>query len=204
VSYQRPGDCNLQSFVEGLANLEGWAVLWGLLRRLFRRRKAGRNTSEPSSIAVRSDPAWVSRLPPSVLIVDVETTGLTPSDRIITFAGIGLRTAGLPRGQFEMEYSHHSASAIPTHAALLLMTMRTSSFDPTCLKGPSGRLLCFSSRCVLSLAHNRPIRVLRFLPRSRRSPRERNDHVDRHRRHGTHEQNGNEFHRNAPRSWERP
>jgi DNA polymerase-3 subunit epsilon len=45
-------------------------------------------------------------MPASIVFCDVETTGLGESDRVITFAGIGLRTAALANGQFDLSYSH--------------------------------------------------------------------------------------------------
>ena len=65
-------------------------MLWGLLTRLFGPK----------------DPRWLKRLPASIVFCDVETTGLRGTDRIVTFAGIGLRTGALARREFDLAYSH--------------------------------------------------------------------------------------------------
>jgi DNA polymerase-3 subunit epsilon len=53
-----------------------------------------------------ASPEWLARLPPSIGFFDVETTGFYESDRIVSFACIGLKTAALATGAFELEYSY--------------------------------------------------------------------------------------------------
>ncbi|UMY16873.1 3'-5' exonuclease [Methylobacterium organophilum] len=45
-------------------------------------------------------------LPPHVVAVDVETTGLGSGDRIVTLAAICLETSGLESGAIDLEYMH--------------------------------------------------------------------------------------------------
>jgi DNA polymerase III subunit epsilon len=74
------------------------------LARLFQRRERSiRSQSAPIASPV---PTWLSHLPASVVFCDVETTGITLDDRIVSFAGIGLKTAPLANGTFELAYSH--------------------------------------------------------------------------------------------------
>jgi DNA polymerase III subunit epsilon len=51
-------------------------------------------------------PRWLSRLPRSIGFFDVETTGLYDSDRVVTFAGIGLKPASLATDEVELETSY--------------------------------------------------------------------------------------------------
>ena len=60
----------------------------------------------PRSSRTTGTPAWLARLPASVAFCDVETTGLTNTDRIVTFAAIGLQTASLANGRLDLEYSY--------------------------------------------------------------------------------------------------
>jgi DNA polymerase-3 subunit epsilon len=53
-----------------------------------------------------ASPKWLARLPPSIVFFDVETTGFYESDRIVTFAGIALKTATLATDEVEVEYSY--------------------------------------------------------------------------------------------------
>jgi DNA polymerase III subunit epsilon len=66
----------------------------------------GRRAIQGGSQPIVVTPAWLSRLPASVVFCDVETTGLTDADRMVSFSGIGLQTAPLANGQFELAYSH--------------------------------------------------------------------------------------------------
>ena len=84
------------------ATWEG-TVLWGTLRRLSGRGVPG---VSPGGASIATTPAWLTQLPSTVLFCDVETTGLTASDRIVSFAGIGLKTAALASGNFELAYWH--------------------------------------------------------------------------------------------------
>jgi DNA polymerase III subunit epsilon len=52
------------------------------------------------------NPRWLTRLPASVVFCDVETTGFTYTDRIVTFAAIGLQTASLASGRLDLEYEY--------------------------------------------------------------------------------------------------
>jgi len=72
--------------------------MWGFLKR----SKSENTAAEGATVA----PAWLSQLPSKVLVCDVETTGLTSHDRIVTFAGIGMTTAPLASGQFNLSYSY--------------------------------------------------------------------------------------------------
>lgn len=51
-------------------------------------------------------PAWLAQLPAKVLVVDVETTGLTNRDRLVSFAGVLLETEALGDGKFQLRYMH--------------------------------------------------------------------------------------------------
>jgi len=51
-------------------------------------------------------PAWLSRLPSRLFFVDVETTGLHRSDRIVSFAGILLTTKDLAQAQLNIKHVH--------------------------------------------------------------------------------------------------
>ncbi len=48
----------------------------------------------------------VSSLPPKIVFLDTETTGLTSEDRIVSFAGILLDTADVPKGGAQIELVH--------------------------------------------------------------------------------------------------
>jgi DNA polymerase-3 subunit epsilon len=48
----------------------------------------------------------VSSLPPKIVFLDTETTGLTSEDRIVSFAGILLETADLPKGGAKIDLVH--------------------------------------------------------------------------------------------------
>src|SRR5262249_37898478 len=53
-------------------------------------------------------PVWLTQMPPKILFVDVETTGLhAGSDRIVSFAGILMTSADLVRGCLDMKYAHY-------------------------------------------------------------------------------------------------
>lgn len=71
----------------------------GWLARLFGRGSRGVASAD-------THPAWLAKMPSSVAFCDVETTGLSEHDRVITFAGIGLKTASLARGEFDLAYSY--------------------------------------------------------------------------------------------------
>jgi DNA polymerase III subunit epsilon len=72
-------------------------MFWGILQRLLGRRpRDGVQPLQP----------WLSRLPASIISIDVETTGLAASDRVVSFAGIGLKTEALASGKFELSYLH--------------------------------------------------------------------------------------------------
>jgi DNA polymerase III subunit epsilon len=45
-------------------------------------------------------------LPASIAFCDVETTGFTYTDRIVTFAAIGLQTASLANGELDLKHSY--------------------------------------------------------------------------------------------------
>src|SRR3954468_15508526 len=78
-------------------------MLWNLLRRLFGRRPVA-GEGQPSPFDGTSD--WLKRLRASVAFCDVETTGLSHTDRIVSFGGIGLRTAALASGKFDISFSY--------------------------------------------------------------------------------------------------
>ena len=71
-------------------------AVWGLLKRLFglKRPEAPRR------------PSAAKRLPASIVFCDIETTGLRDTDRIVSFAGIGVQTAQLASGVLDLAYSH--------------------------------------------------------------------------------------------------
>ena len=77
------------------------------LRRLFgseRRHKpativrGGRPSELPSS--------WLPSLPSRVVAVDIETTGLTAADRIVSLAAILVDTRDLAAGGFDLKHLH--------------------------------------------------------------------------------------------------
>ena len=47
---------------------------------------------------------WPSHLPASVAFCDVETTGLSNQDRIVSFGGIGMTSRNFAKGQPDLEY----------------------------------------------------------------------------------------------------
>jgi len=51
-------------------------------------------------------PAWLAKMPKRVAFVDVETTGLTEEDRIVSLAVILLETAGLIEARFSLRHVH--------------------------------------------------------------------------------------------------
>lgn len=51
-------------------------------------------------------PEWLVELPPKILFVDVETTGLHSSDRVVSIGAILLETAGLERRQLAIRFTH--------------------------------------------------------------------------------------------------
>jgi DNA polymerase-3 subunit epsilon len=51
-------------------------------------------------------PCWLADLPASILFVDVQTTGLSAADRVVTFGAVQLTTAPLLEGAFELETAH--------------------------------------------------------------------------------------------------
>lgn len=51
-------------------------------------------------------PAWLAKMPERVAFVDVETTGLSAEDRVVSVAAVSLETAGLAEGQFRLKFSH--------------------------------------------------------------------------------------------------
>jgi DNA polymerase-3 subunit epsilon len=75
-------------------------MLWGLFKRLF--------GQDASSIAPANlvTPSWLKRLPARVAFFDVETTGLTPADRVVSLAAIGLQTASLATEELQLKYLH--------------------------------------------------------------------------------------------------
>jgi hypothetical protein len=62
---------------------------------------------------------WLARLPPSIGFFDVETTGFYESDRIVTFAGIGLNPttnkARTPAPAASEEEARSNGAYIATH-----------------------------------------------------------------------------------------
>jgi DNA polymerase III epsilon subunit-like protein len=49
---------------------------------------------------------WLDRIPASVAFCDVETTGLSKDDRIVSFGGIGMISDELAKGRFHLAYSY--------------------------------------------------------------------------------------------------
>ena len=49
---------------------------------------------------------WLDRIPASVAFCDVETTGLTKDDRIVSFGGIGMIRSELANGRVELAYTY--------------------------------------------------------------------------------------------------
>jgi DNA polymerase III subunit epsilon len=84
--------------------------MWGWLRNLFSRTLQQQESISPIKPtwhpAVASDATWLANLPASLVALDVETTGLHSSDRIVTFGAILLPTAPLAEGLFEASCLH--------------------------------------------------------------------------------------------------
>ena len=51
-------------------------------------------------------PTWFNGWPRSIAFFDVETTGITPSDRVVSLAIIAMKTDQLPDGNFDLEVAH--------------------------------------------------------------------------------------------------
>jgi DNA polymerase-3 subunit epsilon len=51
-------------------------------------------------------PEWLAGMPKKIAFVDVETTGLTDTDRIVSFGGILLNTAAFAENRFSLKYIH--------------------------------------------------------------------------------------------------
>jgi DNA polymerase-3 subunit epsilon len=51
-------------------------------------------------------PVWAHGLPPYVIFVDVETTGLRSTDKIVSLAAARLHTAGFAAGKLDVEMLH--------------------------------------------------------------------------------------------------
>jgi DNA polymerase III epsilon subunit-like protein len=51
-------------------------------------------------------PPWLTKIPTRVAFVDVETTGLTGDDRVVSFAGILLHTPELANKRLNLNYVH--------------------------------------------------------------------------------------------------
>ena len=51
-------------------------------------------------------PAWLTKMPRRIAFVDVETTGLSAEDRIVSFAAILVETAQLVENQFSLKHVH--------------------------------------------------------------------------------------------------
>lgn len=64
---------------------------------------APRSSPVPSTPEV---PVWVRRLPPKILFVDCETTGLYHADRPVTFAGIVLETGPMAESMLRYRWVH--------------------------------------------------------------------------------------------------
>ncbi|MEX0696751.1 MAG: exonuclease domain-containing protein [Dongiaceae bacterium] len=75
--------------------------MWSWLKRLF-----GQPPPKVPRGAAAPEPSWLKVIPPRVVAVDVETTGLTASDRIVSLAAIRLDTHDLPAGGLDLKYLH--------------------------------------------------------------------------------------------------
>ena len=79
--------------------------MWNWLWRLF----GGSGVRRPSATVaapVPASPRWLAGIPSRVVAVDVETTGLTASDRIVSLAAVLLDTRDLAVGGFDLKYLH--------------------------------------------------------------------------------------------------
>lgn len=66
------------------------------------------NRLEPAISATLTRPPWLARVPATILFVDVETTGFRAgADRIVSYAGILLKTADLAEGELAIGYNHY-------------------------------------------------------------------------------------------------
>ena len=48
---------------------------------------------------------WLDRIPASVAFCDVETTGLSKDDRIVSFGGIGMISDEFARSRLQLVYT---------------------------------------------------------------------------------------------------
>ena len=76
--------------------------MWNWIRRLF----GWGDVRSPAAATMPASPAWLAGLPSRIVAVDVETTGLTPSDHIVSLAAILLDTRDLAAGGFDLKYLH--------------------------------------------------------------------------------------------------
>ncbi len=58
------------------------------------------------SLLSSSEPSWLRNMPPRVLAIDVETTGLTENDRVVSVGMLLLDTRSLLTGHVEMKINH--------------------------------------------------------------------------------------------------
>ena len=98
--------------------------MFGWLARLFQRRRGGRDDGPGRTPACSAEaatarwewpdgsarpeplPGWFNRLPDRFVLLDVETTGIHSSDRIVTLAAISVERTALLRDSMTINYMH--------------------------------------------------------------------------------------------------
>jgi hypothetical protein len=81
---------------------------------------------------------WPDHVPGSVAFCDVETTGLGPHDRIVSFGGIGMISRDLAKGRPDLEHLYlGSILARATAAApskFMAFRIRLHKIDSQCVR----------------------------------------------------------------------
>jgi DNA polymerase-3 subunit epsilon len=102
-------------------------------------------------------PSWVSRLPQKILFIDVETTGLSAEDRLVSFAGILLETRTLAQLEIKVKQTHLVFNPeLPCHpraSAVHGYDDWTLSHQPT-FEEHAGVIRDLISEADLMVAHN--------------------------------------------------
>jgi len=108
-------------------------------------------------MANRAQPHWANRLPARIGFVDVETTGLYASDRVVSLAVIQLETGPLTNGKLELDLIHLIFNpGCKSHPR----ARDVHGYSDTCLGYQeafttyASQIAGFLSRCDLLVAHN--------------------------------------------------
>ena len=140
---------------------KGYAKMLRWLRRLFggggdRPTDVGTVATQPEP-AVSPAPAWLVGLPRTIVAVDVETTGLTDADRIVSLAAIRLDTRDLATGRFDLAALQTVVNpGRPSHPA----AERVHGFSEAVLRmqdsfsSEAGKVRAFIEEGKILVAHN--------------------------------------------------